>query len=158
MSSNINLVRLWCDQRAVSAIEFALIAPILAMLMLGAYDFGNAAMQQIQLQEAVRAGGGYAVNWPTDVAGIQNAVASALPAGWVLTNTGDVAAVACSCLDPSDGTATNLAGCDTGNFDTCAANSGLVISINATMAYTAIDTLYAKAIEKLSATYVTRFQ
>jgi hypothetical protein len=110
------------------------------------------------LQEAARSGGTFAINWPTNVVGIQNAVASALPNGWVLTNPGGVAAVACSCLNPTDGTVTSLDGCTTANFDSCAAGSGLLVSISATMAYTSVDALFAAAIPQLSATYVTRFQ
>jgi|SRR6185503_16794982 Flp pilus assembly protein TadG len=155
---SIRLARLRHDHRGVSAIEFALIGTILATLMLGAYDLGNAAQQQIQLQEAVRSGGAFAANWPTNVSGIQNAVASALPAAWKLTNPGGVATIACSCLNASTGVATVLGSCTTANFDTCAANSGLLISVTATMAYTSVDTLFAAAIPNLSASYVTRFQ
>src|ERR1700752_1039660 len=105
MSSSINskFARLCQDRRGASAIEFALIGSLLATSMLGIYDLGNAAQQEIQLQEAVRSGGAFAIDWPTNMVGIQNAVASALPNGWVLTNPGGVAAVACSCLNPTDG-------------------------------------------------------
>ena len=106
----------------------------------------------------MRSGGAYANNWPTDVSGIRNAVTSALPNGWALTNPGGVAAVACSCLDPSSGVVTSLAGCSTSNFDTCATGSGIMVSVTATMAYTSVDALFAAAIPQLSATYVTRFQ
>jgi Flp pilus assembly protein TadG len=146
------------DQRGVSAIEFAVIGSIVVALALGAYDLGNAAQQQVQLQEAVRSGGAYASDWPTDVTGIQNAVASALPNGWTLTNPGGVAAVACSCLDPSTGNVATLGGCTTANFDTCATGSGLMVSVSATMAYQSVDPLFAGAIPQLSASYVTRFQ
>jgi len=160
MFSSINNAcgRLCRDQRGVSAIEFAFIAPIILMMMLGAYDLGNAAQQQIDLQEAVRSGGAYAMNHSTDVSGIQTIVTNSLPSGWPLTNPGGVAAVACSCLDTSTGAVTNLAGCTTTNFDTCASGSGLLVSVTATMAYTALTPLLANAIPNNSATYVTRFQ
>jgi Flp pilus assembly protein TadG len=150
--------RLRHDRRGVSAIEFAAIAPIMVIAMLGAYDLGNAAQQQIDLQEAVRSGGAYAMGHPTDVAGIQTIVANSLPSGWTLTNPGGVAAVACSCLDPSSGNVTNLTGCTTTNFDTCASGSGLLVSVTATMAYTALTPLLAQAIPNNTAAYVTRFQ
>jgi Flp pilus assembly protein TadG len=153
------LRRLQRDRRGVSAIEFAVIAPIMATLMLGAYDFGNAAQQQIDLQEAVRAGGAYALNHPTDVSGIQTIVTNSLPNGWTLTNQGAVAAVACSCLNPTNGATTALAGCTATNLANCTApNAGIMVSITATMAYTAIDRLFAAAIPNNSATYVTRVQ
>ncbi len=160
MFSSINKAygRLCGDQRGVSAIEFAFVAPIMLMLMLGAYDLGNAVQQQIDLQEAVRSGGAYAMNHSTDVSGIQTVVTNSLPSGWILTNPGGVAAVACSCLNTSTGDVTNLAGCTTTNFDTCASGSGLLVSVTATMAYTALTPLLANALPNNSATYVTRFQ
>ena len=146
------------DRRGVAALEFAAVTPIIVTLMLGAYDLGNAALRQINLQEAVRAGGAYALNHPTDVTGIQTIVTNSLPTGWTLTNSGGVAAVACSCLNPTAGTTTGLGGCTTANFDTCTApNNGIVISITATMAYTTLTPFLAAAIPNNSGTYVTRF-
>jgi Flp pilus assembly protein TadG len=146
------------DRRGVSALEFAIVAPVMVTLMLGAYDLGNAAQRQIDLQEAVRSGGAYALNHPTDVSGIRTIVTNSLPAGWTLTNPGGVAAVACSCLNPTAGTTTGLGGCTTANFDTCTApNDGMVVSITATMAYTTLTPFLATAIPNNSATYVTRF-
>src|SRR6202051_2231434 len=101
-----NRLRLfWCDRRAVSAIEFAMIAPIVVMLMLGAYDLGNAAQQQIALQEAVRTGGQYAIHFPTTPTGVWTAVTSAMPSGWQLTNTGSYPNdIACSCTNSTNST------------------------------------------------------
>ena len=155
---NRTLTQISGDRRGVAAIEFAAIGSLTVILMLGAFDFGNAAQQQIQLQEAARSGGAYAMNHATDVSGIQTIVANALPSGWTLTNPGGVATVACSCLDPSSGNVTSLTGCSSANFDTCASGSGIIVSITATMAYTSVDPLFAAAIPQLSATYVTRFQ
>lgn len=150
--------RLRRDRRGVSAVEFAIVASIMVVILLGAYDFGNAAQQQIQLQEAVRSGGAYAISRPTDVTGIQSAVAGALPAGWQLTNPGGVAAVSCSCMDPGSGAlsapATGSA-CTAANLDTCSAKA---ISITASMAYLALTPLFAAAIPNNTASYVVRFQ
>jgi hypothetical protein len=130
-------------------------------LMLGAYDFGNAAQQQIQLQEAVRSGGAYAISRPTDVAGIQNAVASALPVGWQLADPGGVAAVSCSCMDPGSGSLSAPpagSACTAANLDSCSANPAKAITITATMTYMALTPLFAAAIPNNTATYVVRFQ
>lgn len=154
ISINQILSRICHDRRGVSAIEFAIIAPIMVTLMLGAYDLGNAAQQQIRLQEAVRAGGAYAISWPTDLIGIQNAVTRALPNGPTLTNP---AAVSCSCLNPATGTVTGLPACTALNFDTCTgSNSGTVVSITATSVYRPSLPLFAGVAN--SANYVTRFQ
>jgi len=151
--------RLHPDRRGVSALEFAIIAPIMVTLMLGTYDFGNAVQQQIDLQEAVRAGGAYALSHPTDVGGIQNIVKNSLPTGWALTNTGGVATVACSCLNPTSGSVTGLSGCTDNDFATCKTPStGTMISITATMLYTAIDPVFTAVIPNNTATYVTRFR
>ncbi|MDR3531989.1 MAG: pilus assembly protein [Rhodopila sp.] len=84
------------DRRGVSAVEFAIMASVMVMLMLGAYDLGNAAQEQIALQAAVQAGGSYALRYPTNPSSVQNAVTAALPAGWTLSNAGGKPAVACS--------------------------------------------------------------
>jgi Flp pilus assembly protein TadG len=144
-------LRLLCrDQRGVSAIEFAIIAPIIVTLMLGAYDFGNAAQQQVALQEAVRAGGQYATHFPTNPIAVQTVVKSALPAGWTLANPNGNPVVACSCTGV------------TGTFDCSSPPSActppMLVSITATMAYTALTPMFATAISSNTATYVTRFQ
>jgi Flp pilus assembly protein TadG len=144
-------IRRFCrNRRGVSAIEFAIIASILVTLMFGAYDLGNAAQQQIALQEAVRTGGQYALHFPTNPAAVQSAVTSALPAGWALSNPGGVPVVTCSC-----GKA--------GTYNDCSAppancTAPMLVTINAQMAYTALTPVGAALPANLTATYVTRFQ
>ena len=65
------------DRTGISAMEFALIAPVLMTIMLGAFDLGNAAYQYIELDQVVRTGGQYALSNPSDTAGIAAAVSSA---------------------------------------------------------------------------------
>jgi Flp pilus assembly protein TadG len=133
------------DQRGVSALEFSIIATFMVTLMLGAFDFGNAAQQQIALQEAVRTGGEFARFFPTNQTGIQNAVLNALPSGW--TVTGGVPSVSCTC---SGATVTCT------NPGTCA--PPFLITITASRAYTALTPVFAAAIPSNTATYVTRIQ
>ena len=138
------------DRRGVSAIEFAMIAPIAGFAMLGALDLGNAAQQQIALREAVRTGGQYAIHFPTNPTAVQAAVTSALPAGWTLTDPGGVPIVTCSC-----GTY--------GTYNDCSAppatcTTPMLVTITATKAYTALEPWVSAAIPRLTATYVTRFQ
>jgi Flp pilus assembly protein TadG len=45
--------RLWKDERGVSAIEFAMVVPILAMLILGIIDLSSGFSQRFTLQQAV---------------------------------------------------------------------------------------------------------
>jgi Flp pilus assembly protein TadG len=137
------------DQRGVSAIEFAIIAPIAATVMLAAFDLGNAAQQQIALREAVRTGGQYAIHFPTNPSDIQAAVTSALPSGWTLSNPGGVPVVTCQC-----GTY--------GTYNDCSAppatcTDPMLLTITATMAYAALEPWVTTAIPNLSASYVVRF-
>jgi Flp pilus assembly pilin Flp len=144
------LRRLWTDRRGVSAVEFAIIASVMVTLMLGAFDFGNAAQEQIALQAAVRAGGEYALHFPTNPAAVQTVVTSALPTGWQLSNPGGQPIVTCSCGGVS------------GTFDcsappaTCA--PPMLVSITATMPYVALSPLFGAAIPSNTANYVARFK
>ncbi len=138
------------DRRGVSAIEFAMIAPIAVTAMLAAFDLGNAAQQQMAMQEAVRTGGQYAINFPTNPSAVQQAVISALPSGWALTNPGGLPVVTCSC-----GTY--------GTYNDCSAppstcTAPMLVTITATKAYTALEPWVTAAIPSLTASYVTRFQ
>jgi Flp pilus assembly protein TadG len=151
--------RLGRDRRGAAAVEFAFIAPAMVAVMFGAYDFGNAAQQQIQLQQAVRAGGAYAISRPTDKTGIQNAVNAALPSGWTLTNDNGKANVTCSWIDPvaSTGTLNALPSCNPADLANAPANSGKVIQISATMAYTPLFS-WPFSLPSSTAAYVVRFQ
>jgi Flp pilus assembly protein TadG len=137
------------DRRGVSAIEFAIIAPVMLTLMLHVYDLGNAAQQQITLQEAVRAGGQYALHYPptstTAVTAVQTAVTGALPAGWSLSNA---ASITCSCSAISYSCTSLPSPC----------TSPFVVAITATKSYTALEPTVAAAIPNLTATYVTRIR
>lgn len=147
---------IWRDRRGVAALEFSVIALFMVTLMLAAYDLGNAAQEQIQLQQAVRAGGQYAMSFPTDTAGIQSAVTNALPNGW---NLSSAPAIACYCLNPGTGGTSALGSCSATSLQTCTgANIGKMVSITATMPYTSLTVLFANAIPNNTATYVARFQ
>jgi Flp pilus assembly protein TadG len=70
----------------IAAAEFALIAPVMVTLLLSTYDVGNAVQQQLQLQQALRAAGQYAMSFPTQTGGLAStnngivlAVQQALP-------------------------------------------------------------------------------
>jgi Flp pilus assembly protein TadG len=68
-------------RRGAAALEFVIVMPILALIMVTAADLGNAAQQSIRLETAARAGAQYAFSFPTDVAGIRRQVLSAV-ADW----------------------------------------------------------------------------
>lgn len=93
------LARLAACRRGVSALEFALVAPTLALMALGGFDLGNAVLQRLQLEAAARAGAQYAFSRPTDSAGIVAAIRANLPA-WTDVTVPDPV-VACRCEDGS---------------------------------------------------------
>lgn len=142
------LRRLRRDRRGVSALEFAVIAPVMVTVMLAAFDFGNAAQQQIALQEAVRSGAAYAQYFPTDKVGIRGAVTGAMPDGWSLS---DVPVVSCTC---NGGAAFSC--------DNPPANCPppLMLTISATMPYTPISALFPtlNGSSVITANYVVRVQ
>lgn len=67
------------DCRGVSAAEFAVVAPILVLLLFGTYDLGNAIQLSMQLERAARAGAQYAAVSPGNADDIRQATANALP-------------------------------------------------------------------------------
>lgn len=61
-------------RRGAIAVEFALIAPILAAMTIGLFEYFGATKQAMQLENAARAGAQYAMSYPTDGPGIQQAI------------------------------------------------------------------------------------
>lgn len=50
-------------RRGVAVVEFGFIAPIMVISLVAVYDLGNALQQNIRLNQAVRAGGLYAMEY-----------------------------------------------------------------------------------------------
>jgi Flp pilus assembly protein TadG len=68
-------------RRGVSLLEFALIAPVAALLVMGGLDLASAIQQSQRLEAAAQAGAQFAFSRPTDSAGIVAAIRANLP-GW----------------------------------------------------------------------------
>jgi len=81
--------------RGTSALEFALVAPVLALLLFGAYDIANVVQVSIRLERAARAGAQYAMANPSDM----EAVRARVIAAWPELTTADVPlpVLACEC-------------------------------------------------------------
>jgi Flp pilus assembly protein TadG len=60
------------------AAEFALVAPIIALIAAGIVDFGMLATKSAALAGTTRIGAEYARLYPTDTAGIQNSMQTAM--------------------------------------------------------------------------------
>jgi len=75
------------NRRGVAAAEFALIMPLLVTMLFAVFNIGNAVHELLLLQQALRAGGLYALSFPTQNGdlnspnpGILMAIQQALPA------------------------------------------------------------------------------
>ncbi len=142
------------DRRGVAALEMSVIGMMMVSLMLAAYVLGNAAQQEVALQQAVRTAGEYAITNPSDVTGMQNVVVGALPAGWHLSST---PAVACYCLDTTTGSTSALNGCDATSQATCMGNTpGVLVSISATLPIQFMSGLSSTLLSSTTATYAVR--
>lgn len=76
------MLRPWTPRRAKrgsAAMEFALLAPIFALIAIGAYDFGNAVQTSMRLERAARAGAQFALVYPSNLEGIKAAAIAAWP-------------------------------------------------------------------------------
>ena len=78
--------------RGQSIVEFALVLPIIIMLMLGLLDFGRAFFTLVALHDAADEGASYASIRPNDVTGIQQRAVEA-STHLVTVTTGDVTVV-----------------------------------------------------------------
>lgn len=132
----VTRVRRWLprNRRGIAGAEFALIAIVMLNLVLAAYDAGTVVLQTSQLAQAVRAGGQFAMSFPTDTAGMTRVVTANLP-----TNiSGATTAVILDCV--TSGTADNP--CDAGGtvvtaWDRCpAGTTERFVHLTATVTYT----------------------
>jgi hypothetical protein len=64
-------------RRGVAASEFAMVAPLLLLLVAVAHDVANSALASIRLETAVRAGAQQAMATPADMDAVRNAVIAA---------------------------------------------------------------------------------
>jgi Flp pilus assembly protein TadG len=70
--------RLWADIQGSSAVEFAMVVPLLALLVLGLVDYGTGVWEAMMVGNAARAGAYYAAvnGWTDPPTNIQTAVTS----------------------------------------------------------------------------------
>ena len=122
MTSQIRLTlsRPLRDRRGIAALEFALVGGLLVVLLLAAFDIGLAVLQYAQLNSAVRAGGQYALSFPTDISGINAAVTNALPASLQSSVTTQIG---CECLSSDSGTPSACSSVISGACNACASGT-----------------------------------
>lgn len=148
MVPNHPACRIRSDRRGVAAAEFALVATALLIFVLAILDIGGAVYQRMVLQQAARAGGQYAISFPTQSAGIKSVIQSALPSAWT-----NVTSTATMCLcDQSDqgGSCGSVCGSGEGSY--------LVIALQRPYSTFLVPTGNCTAITGNCVTYVVRFQ
>ncbi|MCB4824757.1 TadE family protein [Roseicella aerolata] len=91
------LPRLLRQRHGVAALEFAIAAPVLILLLMAVIDFGRAIDQSIRLETAARAGAQYGLVYPDDTAGISARIGAAL-SGWSDWNA--QIGLTCECASP----------------------------------------------------------
>ncbi|SEC14234.1 TadE/TadG family type IV pilus assembly protein [Terriglobus roseus] len=112
-----------------SLLEAALVAPVLILILVAAYDFGRAYVVGIQLSSATQAGALYGMQTPTDITGV---VAAANLNATGITGITTTATFGCECSDGSS----VVAGCAAGPV--CAFNVLNYVDVISTTTYTPI--------------------
>ena len=77
------LAALWHARNAVAAVEFAMMAPVLAILFIGIIDCAQAFLVEMKLASAIAAGAQYVVNNTSSVGSSSGATLAASTAGIV---------------------------------------------------------------------------
>jgi Flp pilus assembly protein TadG len=165
-TANVAQARFFNDKGGVAAVEFALIAPLFLLILVGVADFGGALYTKFSLDGTVAAAANYAIqnsssvsstggsglainlanivasghsaNWANAMINVTNGPSATLTAG-VIT-TGGTASNADTYYCPSKSGATITWGASTANGATCANGglSGRFVQITASRAYAPI--------------------
>jgi Flp pilus assembly pilin Flp len=141
MMMRIRRAGLFRDEGGVALVEFALLAPVLALLCVGAIDFGLAFASQLQLAAAVDEGAQYAfLTGPAvQASSVQTVVQTATPLPGI---TAAVSYSATSCYCPT-GTPPALATQTCGMACPDGTMPGKFLSISAQYTYAPIFPSYA---------------
>lgn len=106
------VTRYQIDKEGVAAVEFALIVPILAMLMIGLMDFGLFINAEMKLENMARASAEYVVNGGDEANIAQDVLAYAYTPDSV-NSFDDIQIITATTCECDDGTAVDCGGsCD----------------------------------------------
>jgi Flp pilus assembly protein TadG len=147
------LRRLLACRRGISAIEFGMVLPVIVVIILGTYDVANLVQTTAKLNDALHAGGQYAVSFPGDTTGMQTVIQDALPTGWADVT---IAAPVMNCACAAGGGGEAAASCDATPICPLGETTERYITLSATQPYSAL--LLYSLIPSISASYVARVQ
>jgi Flp pilus assembly protein TadG len=114
-----------------SAVEFALVAPFLILMVVGTVDYGFASYQRMAAQHAAQVGAQQAALHGFDQTAIVNAVEGATVAAHISATP--LPSQSCGCVD---GTTFTTAACGTKCAD--GSNAGTYVSVSARVVYTTL--------------------
>ena len=121
--------RLLAAEGGASAIEFAFVAGILSMLLLGICDFGLGFWEQMQVANAARAGAEYAIKNGYDATNIQTAVTNATNLAGVQASPAPSSSCGCPSATSGVTAATCGASCPDGG------TAGTFVTVSAQVSY-----------------------
>lgn len=90
------------DDCGASLLEFALVLPVLAFMMVGLVDFGRGMAIAMALESAARSGAEYGSLFPQDTVGLQTAITDALGPGLTASSVSTVKQCRCVGVVVSD--------------------------------------------------------
>jgi Flp pilus assembly protein TadG len=77
-TKSLSVLAAWAmDRRGAAGVEMALILPVLSVLLMGMFDYGQLAYQTMQVSAAAHAGADYALHNGWNLTAVQSAVTSA---------------------------------------------------------------------------------
>lgn len=137
------------SRSGVAAVEFAIIAPVMTILLAGATNVGLAVDHSIHLANAARAGAQYATALSSDLAGARTAALAVMPGATVATPV-----MTCICPPSGYATGTTTVDCTT----TCATGMARYITVTVSMTPTQIPGLAFFSSTAATRTVVARVQ
>lgn len=125
------LARLAGDQSGVAAVELALIAPVLTLMMVAVTDIGLGVYRKMQVEDAAQVGVQYAIRNGFDATDISNAVIRATNSSAITASPAPVTFCGCA-----TGSGINAVSC--GNTCTGGALAGTYTTVSAQATYSTI--------------------
>jgi Flp pilus assembly protein TadG len=116
-------------------VEMALVAPLLALMLVGAVDLGRAFYFAIQVKAAAHAGATYGSQYPTDTTGMKTAADDNAQNIKGLTSYTSSASWGCECWDGTNKTA--AATCST-TPPTCTTNTVYYVTVTVSGTYSTL--------------------
>lgn len=140
------------DRRGVAAIEFAIMVPILSLMVVSVTDIGLAVYRKMQVEDAAQAGAQYAILHGFDTNGISSAVTSATNSTAMTASPGPVQFYGCP-------TSTGVSVVSAGTVCTGGAQAGTYATVSAQATYnTLINYQIVAATYTYNAQSTTRLQ